>query len=252
MATKPVILIITGAWHLPAHYARLSNRLRHLGFRVECPLLLTNNNARPPYCTLDDDIEHIRQCTNKILTDNQDVVAIMHSYGGVVGSNALSGLDKSMGPGIGRVKGLLYMSAFLSLEHESLAAIFGGGLPPWLTTNDDGLIDISEPGQHFYNDLAEAERAEWVNQLVVHPTAAQYSSPKNAVTQAAWRTIPTAYLLCRNDQALPLAVQEMMIDRLEKAQPGLSLRRDYCDAGHSPFLSIPERVVESLEWFTRD
>lgn len=251
MSRKPTILLITGAWHVPAHYARLSNRLRHLGFRVECPTHCTNNNAKPPNKTLDDDIEQIRRLAIKILEDDQDMIAVMHSYGGVVGSSALSSLGKSGQPGIGRITNLVYMSAFLPFEQDSLAAIFGGGLPPWLTPNDEGLIDISEPGQHFYTDLPEAEQAEWVGKLVVHPTAAQFSAPKNTVPEAAWRTIPTVYLVCRNDAALPMAVQEMMVERLEHAQAGLVIQREYCDAGHSPFLSMPEAVVEVVNKLVR-
>lgn len=242
MAIRPVILLVTGAWHIPEHYSLLSNRLRHLGFTVECPLLKTNNNVGLPNATLDDDIEQIRALANHYLNADQDVVAIMHSYGGIVGTSAFSGLGPKNRCGKTCVKALIYMAAFVPLEGESLAGIFGGALPPWLHPNDRGAIDIDNPGHHFYSDLSEENQQFWSAKLVYHPTNAQLSPPKIRV-EAAWKKMPVTYLICEGDEALPSPVQEMMIDRIEKAG-GPTVSRERCDAGHSPFLSMPGRIVE--------
>jgi hypothetical protein len=52
---KPAILLITGAWHVPEHYAPLIALLRSYGYTVHCPLLPSNSQLQPP-ANLDDDI----------------------------------------------------------------------------------------------------------------------------------------------------------------------------------------------------
>jgi len=54
-------------------------------------------------------------------------------------------------------------------------------------------------------------------------------------------------LFCSDDQALPVQVQEMMVDRIEQLETTLRLHRAHCTASHSPFLSMPERVVQIVE-----
>ena len=56
------------------------------------------------------------------------------------------------------------------------------------------------------------------------------------VTYVGWKHIPSSYLLCRNDKAVPVEMQEAIV-----AQEGSKfddvLR---IDAGHCPFLSQPD------------
>lgn len=242
-STKPVIFLITGAWHTPYHYQLLSNRLRHQGYTVQCPLLMTNNNAKPPNKTLDDDVEQIRDMALRYLDAGQDIVALMHSYGGVVGSNAFAGFGAADRKSGGHVKALVYMAAFIPFENESLAGIFDGRLPPFLTPNSEGTIDIDDPQWHFYHDLSPENQNDCANRLMVHPTVAQFEAMKTPPAKSAWRNIPVVYLVCREDKALPPQVQEMMIERIEKAELGLIVGREYLPASHTPFISVPERIM---------
>lgn len=241
--SKPVIVLVTGAWHVPHHYQLLSNRLRHQGYVVQCPLLMTNNNARPPNMTLDDDVKQIRDMAVQVLDTGRDIVALMHSYGGVVGSNAFAGLGAADRKKGGHVKALVYMAAFIPLENESLAGIFGGQLPPFLSPNTEGTIDVHSPQWHFYHDLPLEEQNRCANELVVHPTIAQYESLREPPSMSAWRTIPVMYLFCSDDKALPVQVQEMMVGRIEQAEAGLIVDREYLPSSHTPFISVPDRIM---------
>jgi pimeloyl-ACP methyl ester carboxylesterase len=64
---------------------------------------------------------------------------------------------------------------------------------------------------------------------------------QSPITYAAWRYIPTSYLLCTEDKAIPLAVQEKMVERAEGKVDVV----EKVNAGHSPFLSQAD-VVERL------
>lgn len=246
MQNRPVILLITGAWHVPEHYLKVSDRLRHLGYTVECPHLMTNNNALPPNKTIDDDVVQIRELAKQYLDLGKDIVALMHSYGGIVGTTALSGLGAADRNGQSYVKALIYMCAFLPFEGESLAGIFGGGLPPFLTPNTEGTLDITDPGFHFYDDIPTNEQAKWVAKLVRHPTIAQFEAPKSELA-AAWRKIPVTYLFCAGDKGLIMPLQEMMVKRIQDAEADLVVDQQHCNASHSPFLSMPDKVVDVVK-----
>ena len=161
----------------------------------------------------------------------------MHSYGGVVGTDALAGLGKEKQDSAGGVTRLIYMSAFVPFENQSLAGMLGD-LPPYLTPEPDGTLKFHDPATRFYSNLEPAERLHWAEQLVAHPTAAQTTN----ITNAAWREIPTTYVLCEKDQALPPQLQEMMVQRL--VEEGIKVHLERCASDHSPFLSMPGRIVE--------
>ena len=59
------------------------------------------------------------------------------------------------------------------------------------------------------------------------------------LTRAAWRYIPSTYLVCENDQACPPQYQEMFAANA-KAQV------ERCSAGHSPMLSQTDMLVGKI------
>ena len=255
---KPTILLIHGAWHVPKHYQLLTDRLEAAGYAVVVPHLPTCNNADPPnLATVDDDVKNIRQVMQKLVADDKRVIALMHSYGGIIGSAAL-GEFVAVDGGAGLIA-LAYMSAFIPFEQESLAGIFGGTLPPFLTPDDKTpFLLISDPGGHFYSDLSPEEQNRWAAELVRHPAAAQANAPQlagadgNGTVEIAWRKMSgrTWYLVCDGDQALPPFVQEMMIGRVEKQ--GCKVKVERCSASHSPFLSMPDRVVAYVNYVANE
>ena len=258
---NPTILIITGAWHVPAHYHLLVSQLEAKGYIVLCPCLPSNSgpkiedarkqsDVKTKDHSLDEDITFIRDVAMGELGKGRDVLAIMHSYGGVVGTTALSELHGSVEVGYGCVRQLIYMSAFVPFSSEGLAGIFGGALPPWLSPNRvTGNVDIDDAKGHFYNDLREAAGAEWERELVVHAVKCQFEAPK-VKKREAWRDVKgVGYVVCGEDAAIPVEVQEMMIGRVEKEE-GMgkgSVRVWRLKASHSPFLSCPHSVVEAVE-----
>ena len=99
-----------------------------------------------------------------------------------------------------------------------------------------------DPGTLFYNDLSEEDKAHWLAQTKPHPAIAQLTS----LTYAAYRYIPTTYLVTEIDVPLPIQAQEGMIAQAE-ASYGIQIKKETCKAGHSPYLSQPEKVVEVIE-----
>jgi hypothetical protein len=63
----------------------------------------------------------------------------------------------------------------------------------------------------------------------------------------AWRYIPSKYLICEADKALPPAAQEHVVARSAGA-----IVAERCSAGHSPFLSQPDVVVKLVQEIATD
>jgi hypothetical protein len=54
--------------------------------------------------------------------------------------------------------------------------------------------------------------------------------------------VPTTYVVCRDDHAIPVVAQEMLAKRADE------VRR--LDSGHSPFLSVPDDLLSIIREVT--
>jgi pimeloyl-ACP methyl ester carboxylesterase len=92
----------------------------------------------------------------------------------------------------------------------------------------------------LYNDLPADEAQLWESRLIPQ----SYEVQKTKLTQAPWMHVPSTYLVCENDQVLPMQYQEGFA-----AVAGSELER--CNAGHSPMLNqtnmLVERIIAALE-----
>lgn len=80
---------------------------------------------------------------------------------------------------------------------------------------------------------------------MTHPISAQ----NDVVTCEAWRSVPVSYIVCERDQALPPALQMMMVGRMQ--EEGFEVVVETCPTGHSPSLSAPVYVVALVERMLR-
>jgi len=249
---KPTILVLHGAWHVPLHYATLQLHLESLGYPVLVPHLPTCNNADPPNSTLADDVRETRKIVEQLIADKKQCIVLMHSYGGMVGTEALHDLtmrfdSKDTSRPIG-VIAMVYMCAFLPFEGESLASLLVGHMPIWLKPDIGSgfarIADFEMAQEAFYADLPQTEGERWIKELVLHPLTAQ----DTPVEHAAWRGMSGRlwYLLCTEDRAIPRCVQEAMIKRAQE-EGGVKMHVEICDTGHSPFLSMPTKVGDVLQ-----
>ena len=128
MARKPDLVLIPGAWHTSECYDLIAPSLKSAGYDVTA-LTLPSVGAEPPLDNIDDDVTLIHETVERLADAGKDVVVVMHSYGGVPGSEAMKGLSKAdrkqKGLG-GGVAGLVYLCAWMVAEGESLFSSGGG------------------------------------------------------------------------------------------------------------------------------
>jgi pimeloyl-ACP methyl ester carboxylesterase len=156
-----------------------------------------------PTITLADDVA----VTKRVLaTQSGPVVLVGHSYGGAVISEA--GNDP-------KVAGLVYVAAFALDNGESVSALIkdppaGAPVPPILPPQDGYLfLDKAKFASSFAAD-ADAEKAAFMADSQV-PWGLE--ALNGAVSEAAWRTKPSWYLVATDDKMIPPAAQRFMSKR---------------------------------------
>ena len=153
--------------------------------------------------SLESDVE-----TTRNVLDLQDGPAILvgHSYGGAVITEA--GTHDS-------VIGLVYITAFAPDKGESVSALIadpppGAPVPPILPPQDGFLfLDREKFAASFAADVPANTAAFMADSQVPWGVEAL----NGAVSDPAWRSRPSWYLLVTDDRMIPLPAQRAMAER---------------------------------------
>ncbi|AHH97172.1 alpha/beta fold hydrolase [Kutzneria albida] len=166
------------------------------------------------------------------------VLLVGHSYGGVVITEAASRAEN--------VVGLVYVTAFALKEGEAVQELLshypdsslGAALVPHELPGQDVVLSLREDafGAVFAADLP-AERTS-VLAVSQRPIAAAAFGEKAG--PAAWRTLPSHYLVATADQAIHPQAQRGMAERI-----GATVRE--VDASHAVAVSRPDAVLDLID-----
>lgn len=125
-------------------------------------------------------------------------------------------------------------------EGYSLLSSVGGKPAPWQTFSEDGLeLTCHRSPEIFYNDLPEDQAEMLTATLKTH----SYGAHNSEVTVASWKFVPSTYLYCLRDQAIPYEFQKVMVEQFAK---GYDVKTETLDASHSPFWSQPKEVAAAI------
>ena len=244
---KPAIVLVHGAWHVPEHYDEVIKQLQSANFDVVCPLLPTCDALKRPNATMFSDVEAVRREVVSLASQSREVAMLLRSYGGVVGTEAAKGLsarERAADGQAGGVVRLIYLCAFMLQEGESAGS---ASLPrpvpdPVDFDEETGTTFLCEdPVQLFYADLDPIVAAEMEAMLVRQSG----HGLMDGITYAAWRHIPTTYIRTTKDQVLFPGWQDRQIKAVRDA--GIGVTVETFESSHSPYLSMPAKVVEAVE-----
>jgi len=131
--TKPGIVLVTGAWHTPAHFAVLKEALEAQGYEAYAPRLPTLGTTG---LTWEDDAAAIQKAVEKRMDEGKEFVIAAHSYGGIPGCAATKGYtvhDRVAAGKRGGFRAILFIAAFTIPEPGlDLLTAFGGTFPSWM------------------------------------------------------------------------------------------------------------------------
>ena len=88
-SAQPAVLIIHGAWTPASAFADFSRRLERAGFLVECPQLPSVNIERNAVHFVEE-VATVRKALTALADNGHPILVLMHSYGGIVGANAVT------------------------------------------------------------------------------------------------------------------------------------------------------------------
>lgn len=157
MSSKPEFVIVPGGWQSPKPWASTTGLLTKAGYVVHAVSLPSVGDPCPKMKSFDPDVQPIRDTVTKLLSSGKDVVMIFHSYSGMPGSEALapyvSDLEKGVQrKGWGKVRRLVYCSAFVMPEGGSLMAALQNKPLPWfiidVRTGFPSLLPTSSTPHH--------------------------------------------------------------------------------------------------------
>ncbi|KAI0104539.1 Alpha/beta hydrolase fold-1 [Daldinia grandis] len=243
--SKPAIIIVTGAFQRPDHYHSLKVKLEARGYEVFIPLLAS---CGPQVgITWKDDVALIRKTVEPHMDNGKEFIVVCHSYGGMPGCAATSGFTvderKSNGKR-GGFRAILFMAAFaVPQAGMNILQCLGGKYPSWMTHQplyQGNTTCFANDGakQRFYNDLPDDIGEKCFSTLLPFSQDALETPAEFVVPDL---TILKAFLICENDMAMPLHIQETLTAGIS------NMKVERCSAGHSPFISQPDRVVEVIE-----
>jgi pimeloyl-ACP methyl ester carboxylesterase len=182
-----------------------------------------------PTLSLYDDVA----VTRRVL-DQQDgpTILVGHSYGGAVISEA--GTHEN-------VAGLAYITAFAPDQGESVSTLIadpppGAPVPPILPPQDGFLfLDREKFADSFAADVEPAQAAFMADAQV--PWAVEALG--GAVTDPAWRSKPSWYLVATDDRMIPPPAQRAMAERA-------GATTSEAPGSHAIYVSRPAVVVDVI------
>ena len=217
------VLLVHGAWADGSSWSKVIANLHADGYNVIAVQL--------PLTSLADDVAVVQRA---LAREDGKTLLVGHSYGGVVITEA--GVDP-------KVAGLVYVAAFapdagesaLSLTKTGPATPIGADLVP----DAQGFLKLSAAGvaADFAQDLSPTEQTE------IAATQGPLSAP-NAfsanVTHAAWKNLPSWYIVAANDRAIGPVLEATMAKRINATTLTLP-------SSHVVMLSHPAEVSNFVE-----
>jgi pimeloyl-ACP methyl ester carboxylesterase len=133
--TKPLIILITGCWHLPEAWNKVKTRLEAAGYEAYAPRLLTVVGAEPVNYSWRFDVAVVHDIVVPLVAKGRKAVIVGHSYGGIVATASLEGQTLAERQKRGLVGGFVaavYICAFpIAQRGDSLLSCIGGKYRDW-------------------------------------------------------------------------------------------------------------------------
>lgn len=219
---KPSIVLVHGGFVDGSGWEGVHKILKKDGYDVAI--------VQNPTISLADDVAVTKRV---IAAQSGPVVLVGHSYGGVVISEA--GNDE-------KVASLVYIAAFAPDKGESVNTLIkdpqpGAPVPPILPPQDGFLLlDKSKFAASFAADVNSDTAAFMANSQVPWGVGAL----GGAVSDPAWKSKPSWYLVATDDKMIPPPAQRLMSKRAGAKvveTPG----------SHAVYVSRPQAVADLIK-----
>jgi pimeloyl-ACP methyl ester carboxylesterase len=201
---RPTIVLIHGAFADASSWSAVVERLQHQGHHAVAPAL--------PLRGLSTDAAYIRSVLDSIAGP---IVLVGHSYGGAVISVAATDAP--------RVKALVYIAAFVPDIGESALELTGkypGSTLAQATSTQYYPLPGGGEGEElvikkelFREQFAAGVPTTTAQVMAVGQRPITLAALQEKSTAAAWKQIPSWYLVATGDRNIPPAAEQWMAER---------------------------------------
>jgi pimeloyl-ACP methyl ester carboxylesterase len=225
--STPRIVLVHGAFADATGWQRVIPLLERDGLEVTA--------VQNPLTSLAEDIATTRRVID---AEDRPMVVVGHSYGGAVISGAAAGRE--------HVKALVYVAAFAPDVGESVGDLLGRFAPSAIgaafVPDSAGFLSLDRAKFHdvFAKDVPE-ETARIMAATQKPIAGAIFSETASA---AAWRSIPSWYLLATQDRSITPELQRFLATRMQA-------KTSEVESSHVPFVSRPEEVAKVVQGAVR-
>jgi pimeloyl-ACP methyl ester carboxylesterase len=220
-ATARNVVLVHGGFVDGSGWEAVYRALRSDGFTVSV--------VQNPTISLGGDVDTVRRV---VAAQNGPVILVGHSYGGAVITEA--GNDP-------KVAGLVYIAAFAPDKGESVATLIkdpppGAPVPPILPPQDGYLLLDREKFRDSFAADVDPDLAAFMADAQV-PWGLEALS--GAISEPAWRSKPSWYLIATEDRMIPPPAQRFMSKRAGATTVEVA-------GSHAIYVSQPAAVAELI------
>jgi pimeloyl-ACP methyl ester carboxylesterase len=228
-SAKPTIVLVHGAFADASGFGAVTSRLQDRGYTVISPA----NPLRGPA----SDAAYVASVMKTI---DGPILLVAHSYGGAVITEAANEVDN--------VKALVYLNALALDEGESNLDIterfpnqFVDALLPRPFPQPDGTqgTDLYVDPARFHALFAIDVPARTAAQMASAQRPLSLAAAQEKSTAPAWKTIPSWYLIGRQDEVINPAAQRFMAKRAHAHTIEIN-------SSHVSYISHPEEVARLI------
>ncbi|KAF4501495.1 hypothetical protein FAGAP_2288 [Fusarium agapanthi] len=226
----PQIVIVPASFAPPSLYSRLIQSLTQYALEttvIDLPSVGFRDTL--PAASMEEDAQHIRKVATTLADEGHEIILVMHSYGGICGTESTAGVSKTERQAAGKAGG-------------SVKTMMGDNMPHFMKLEGDYLRSDPEGCASVnFSDLPKAEALTYAKQMTAH-SALSFAGP---LKNGGYLNIPVVYIVCEKDISVPSVVQRSVIDMISK-KSGRNVITFSCDSGHFPTVSIPGKVASFI------
>lgn len=223
MSELPNIVLVHGVWADGSCWSSVVKLLQAKGYNATAPQF--------PESSLTADVARLRQVLTR---QSGPTIVVGHSYGGQIMT--------ALGTDAPNATALVYIAAFGLDEGESIGALLGGGEPTpalaHLDVDAQGFAWVPEDDfvGHFAADVDPVQAR--VMFAVQQPLS--MSTFEDVMGVPAWKSLPTWYMVAKNDEAIPSDAERSFATRMGAITVEVA-------TSHVAMVSHPDEVVDLIE-----
>ncbi len=234
------LLLIHGAWGGAWEFQEAIEILGERGHWAHAIDLPGHGKSSAPIAEVTMDA-YVHRVIEEVRNTDSRTVLVGHSLAGSIISQVAERIPE-------KIERLVYVCAALPRNGDTVLGLMqsdaAGELLPRIVFSDDqsyATLGADDVKNILLHDVREPERVEILaREFDIKQATEPFMIPAE-LTNAAFGSVPKAYVRCSLDKAMSLSLQDRMIAGWEVEHVSTLV------SGHFPMMSVPDRLIEAID-----